>query len=167
MTEAHGISFSDRRGVAVFGPGTDDELVRHFHGVYKKSAHSSGFRQFLIKPERFRDLMDRGNIVVYVISEKGNAECVFGLQVMHDDAGDYLNFLFIYGFVERAIPLVVQSCFVTWYEHCRLKQLDQEGRLLIVGRKGWERILRKWQVEYVKERDGKYWIYEFARGRPN
>lgn len=156
---------SSRAMVGVYGPGTDDRLVKHFHDAYAKSARASGIRQTIMRAEHFCSLMDTGNIVVYVVMTKEKAQCVFGLQLMHDAQGEYLSFLFIYGFAARHMPLIIETCFQTWYAHRKLKNLRQEGRLLIVGRRAWSRVLSHWDIEFTEERPGKYWVYEYQKGR--
>ncbi|MEK1928302.1 MAG: hypothetical protein AAAC47_00665, partial [Pararhizobium sp.] len=143
----------------VYGGGVEDRLVRHFHLAYVKSARASGVEQKLMNAEEFRHLMDAGNIIVYAILNGDKIDCVFGLQLMHDGDGDYLSFLFIYGFADTHMDLLISTCFQTWYAHRDTKELKQVGRLLIVGRKAWAWRLRKAGVEY--ERDGqKMWIHE-------
>jgi hypothetical protein len=63
------------------------------------------------------------------------------------------------------MPLIIMTCFETWYAHRDTKKLKEEGRLLIIGRPAWEYWLKGAGVEFIKERDGKYWIYEFEKGR--
>lgn len=164
MMEASGKS-SDGRIVNVFGPGTDDKLVLRFWSIYKRSADASGAGGVRLRAEHFRDAMDRGGIVVFVIIEDGQAECVFGIETRKDSQGDYLNFLFIYGFAAHHIVTIITLCFNAWDHHRALMKLRQEGRMLIMGRTGWKRVLKLAGLEFIEERPGKYWVFEWERGK--
>lgn len=147
--------------IAAVVPRTIDVMsMQLFYAAYQQGSDG-----FLKSWWDFSHEVNSGHIVLATIDDEDEYRSVFGLELMHDREGPYLNLMFYVG--RLSVRLVGE---LTWwiFEFAQLYKQQERAdlvRLKIGGRKGWRAFVKRMGLEM--DQDGFISEYQevFYHGR--
>ena len=150
------------RNIWAYGPHLSGWTLQSFWRAYRDGGDDA------YSQARFENLVRTGNIICFAIAGGGVVKAQFGLQLMRDRHGPYVQFIFFasdFARLElaRELPAVVDTCLRTARLYKQAEKYKGDMRLLLVGRKGWRRVARRLGLVM----DDRGWITENQKAFKN